>query len=375
MLSIKQKLARNYVNFRGWKTKRHIVVIESDDWGSIRMPSKEDYNYLLSKGVEVDKNYFDKNDSLESSEDLERLFEVLSSVKDRNGNHASITPMTIVANPNFDAINENGKTKYVYEKFTDTFKRFPNTSKTFEAIEEGISQGVFYPQFHGREHINVVKWMKAINSISTKEKLAFNARAVISGKMKNDNIVIPEYFSAFNYDDINELEEQKKILKDGLELFEEAFGYKSISFCPPCGIISTELNKTLYDNGVIGLQCGGQFVPLGNGAINRINHFWGDTNECGQIYWRRNCTFEPSRDSNNDCVNACLNDINVAFRWGKPAVINSHRVNYIGSIFVENRDVTLRLLGVLLKEILNRWPDVEFFNSKQLAEVILNDNR
>ena len=29
------------INIPGWRTNRHIVVIESDDWGSIRMPSCE----------------------------------------------------------------------------------------------------------------------------------------------------------------------------------------------------------------------------------------------------------------------------------------------------------------------------------------------
>lgn len=30
---------KNFSNLPGWRTNRKIVVIESDDWGSIRMPS------------------------------------------------------------------------------------------------------------------------------------------------------------------------------------------------------------------------------------------------------------------------------------------------------------------------------------------------
>ncbi|NTW32234.1 MAG: hypothetical protein HGB12_06370 [Bacteroidetes bacterium] len=33
-------------NIPGWRTDRKILVIESDDWGSIRMPSKETYSGL-----------------------------------------------------------------------------------------------------------------------------------------------------------------------------------------------------------------------------------------------------------------------------------------------------------------------------------------
>ena len=34
-------LKDKYVASKGFHTKRKLVVIESDDWGSIRMPSKE----------------------------------------------------------------------------------------------------------------------------------------------------------------------------------------------------------------------------------------------------------------------------------------------------------------------------------------------
>ena len=40
---------------RGWKTDRKIVVIESDDWGSIRMPRREVYEMSLKKGYRVDR--------------------------------------------------------------------------------------------------------------------------------------------------------------------------------------------------------------------------------------------------------------------------------------------------------------------------------
>lgn len=38
---LKDTAKRHFLNLPGWHTRRKIVVIESDDWGSIRMPSKE----------------------------------------------------------------------------------------------------------------------------------------------------------------------------------------------------------------------------------------------------------------------------------------------------------------------------------------------
>ena len=57
-------------NIQGWKTNRKIIVIESDDWGSIRMPSKEVYNKSINNGYKVDLNPYERYDSLASEEDL-----------------------------------------------------------------------------------------------------------------------------------------------------------------------------------------------------------------------------------------------------------------------------------------------------------------
>jgi hypothetical protein len=40
-------IVRNLANLPGWCTNRKIVVIESDDWGSIRMPSLTIFENLL----------------------------------------------------------------------------------------------------------------------------------------------------------------------------------------------------------------------------------------------------------------------------------------------------------------------------------------
>ncbi len=111
-------------------------------------------------------------------------------------------------------------------------------------------------------------------------------------------------------------------------------------------------------------------LPILNIMLKQIDKFWGNRGTNGLRYYRRNCKFEPSKNHNIDWVSQCLAEIDIAFRCGKPAVIDSHRVNYIGSISQENRDYSLRELGKLLKEVVKRWPDVEFMNSKQLYQIM-----
>jgi hypothetical protein len=44
-----EKVKRYIQNLPGKTTKRKLVVIESDDWGSIRMPNKAVLNTLIKK--------------------------------------------------------------------------------------------------------------------------------------------------------------------------------------------------------------------------------------------------------------------------------------------------------------------------------------
>ena len=88
-----------------------------------------------------------------------------------------------------------------------------------------------------------------------------------------------------------------------------------------------------------------------------------------------NCSFEPSIYPNIDTVNHCMKEIDTAFKWHKPATISSHRVNYIGSLHAANRSNSLKSLALLLNNILNKWPDVEFITSDKLGNIIGNENR
>ncbi len=90
-------------------------------------------------------------------------------------------------------------------------------------------------------------------------------------------------------------------------------------------------------------------------------------------FWRRNCNFEPYKDNTNE-IEKCLSEIDIAFRWGKPAVISSHRINFTSRIDKNHRDKCLNQLDNLFKRIIKKYPEVEFLNSAQLAEIIQKSN-
>lgn len=372
-MQFKRYLAKNYINAVGWRTKGHYVVIESDDWGSIRMKDKVTYEKFLRYGFEKSMCYFDWNDSLESANDLSDLFDVLHSVKGSDGHDVVFTPLALCANPNFEEIKKNSFNKYVYELVTDTYKRSGNTEKSYKLVKQGISEKIFMPQFHGREHLHVKRWMEALKSGKKSEQIQFETQSLTCTNLPDEKFVSTNlsWDPAFSFIKREELQELKEIVSDGLRLFQKLYGYKASSFGAPCGIVDDELLEYMKDYGILGLNCGQHFIPQSDGTLKLVNNKWGDRSRVGQVFWRRNCTFEPSRNQDKDWVDSCMAEIKIAFRWGKPAVINSHRVNFIGSIFPENRDKTLKQFRRLLNEIVKNWPDVQFISSDQLLKLLL----
>lgn len=361
------------LNIPGWRTNRKIVVIESDDWGSIRMPSKEIYNLFLKNGIRVDNDPYCRYDALESADDMISLFETLNSVKDKNGNPAILTANTIISNPDFQKIEESNFTEYHFEQFTETLKRYYPNENVEGVLFQGISHNVLKPQSHGREHLNVKKWLNALQHDDSATRLAFDYKTFGLTHETHPNI-ITNYMGAFDSSLTDDIFCYKKSIKEGLDLFEIIFGFRSKSFIPTTYTWSPLIEPILIENGVNYLQgLVNQRVPLNDGSLFSFKkgNFQGTKNNLGQFYLMRNCFFEPTLEGQqSDVVNDCLRRINIAFQWKKAAVICSHRLNFIGVIDERNRKNNIKLFRQLLKEIVKRWPDVEFMSSDQLGDTM-----
>jgi hypothetical protein len=362
----------NLQSIPGKRVDEKIIIIESDDWGSIRMSSKRAYNSLLDKGIPVNKSFYNKYDSLASSEDLENLFHVLSKYKDKLGNSPVITANTIVANPDFERIRQDNFEKYHYELFTDTLKKYSNTHQnSFDLWKEGIKSKVFIPQFHGREHLNYKRWLSSLKQ-GNKDAVAAFDENVFGYPLDAKSPFYTNYMAAFDIDNENDINDQVLAVQQGLEIFKEVIGYPAESFIAPNYIWHDAIEQAVAKQGIKQLQSGlYQFKPsLKKEQYKKVMHYIGQKNKYGLSYSVRNAFFEPSFSTGTDWVNNCLHRVDVAFKWKKPAIICSHRVNYIGAIEKSNRDNSLRQLDVLLKKITQKWPEAIFISSNQLNDYL-----
>ena len=371
MHSIRQKISRNIFNALGWRTKRKIVVIESDDWGSIRMPSKDVYEHCLTKGYRVDKNLYSRYDSLASEEDLDLLFNTLALYKDSNGRHPVITANCLVANPDFKRIRESDFSQYFFEPISNTFAKYPRHSNNLKIWKNASDQGLFFPQSHGREHLNVSRFMNDLKSGDQDARFAFDLN--MPGIFKKDKVENGnDYVVAIEYCNESDKNNKIQIISQGLEIFKDLFKSSSDSFIACNYIWHPDFEQTLSTCGVKYIQGRkNQLIPKGNyEGFRKKFHYTGQKNLLGQIYLVRNVAFEPCSNNNLDWVNSCLKEIENAFRWNKPAIISMHQINFVGYIDPENRDSSLFLFNELLKRITEKWPMVEFLNSAELGSLI-----
>lgn len=371
----KRNIAAAYARWlnysKGWKTNKKIVVIESDDWGSIRTSSKEAYDALNGLGYDMTKSPYTL-DSLESNEDLIALFEVLNSVKDANGNPACFTANMIMANPDFEAIKKSNFSKYSYEKVNDTLARYKDRDRVNQLWKQGHRDKVFFPQLHAREHIRYWDWLNDLASNNEETHLTFKYN--MCGVPRAISKFGISYFHPPYIDDEILLEENvdlQALVSEGVKLFNEEFGFESITtIAPNCGWTKS-IEKVWADNGIKYIQGGFLQEHHYKNTTEYIPHYLGQkSKENEQVYLVRNCTFEPAYSNDANYWQSALKQVEKAFVSNRPAIISSHRMNYIGAIKVENREKGLNQLQNLLRKIIEKHPDTIFMSSSDFVKLL-----
>ncbi|MFO0263820.1 MAG: hypothetical protein ACK53V_19495, partial [Planctomycetota bacterium] len=155
---VSQLFGDHIKNIGGWSSKRRLVVFAVDDYGNVRLDSAEAGRRISAAGVPL-THYMDRLDTLETSSDLESLFEVLDRFRDQAGSPPVFTAYTLTANPDFAELRSGcGDYRFLNlkETFDDASSRQPaNYAGTWSLWSEGIARGLIFPQFHGREHYNL----------------------------------------------------------------------------------------------------------------------------------------------------------------------------------------------------------------------------
>ncbi len=357
----------------GSRIGKKIVVIESDDWGSIRMPSLNVREILRQGGIQIDSNPFNKLDALELDKDYVYLIQNLDCIKQNYGKTPVITANYIMTNPQFQAIARAGFESYKYELFTDTYQNRDQDNRTNVAMNLAIDGGYIRPQYHGREHLNVPAWLSLLKKDNTQLTLAFNNEAfgidfkVPSGRSSN-------LMAAFDYENEKDFQFVKTSIIDGYSKFEDVFGFKSKTIVAPCHVWDERHEKIFKELGIQFIQSSLVQLLPGQDGYKKKYRFLGRKNRWGQRYLVRNIFFEPATLPSYPWIEKTLRKAKLAFAAHKPLIISMHRINFSSGIERSNRDQNIELFMELIENLIQMYPDIEFMSSDQLGLHLLQSN-
>lgn len=366
--NLKSNALQLATNLRGWKTNRKLLIFESDDWGAIRMPGKAAHKALQKAGIPVDRWRYDSLDCLEQRSDLENLFGVLDQFRDINGNPARFTFNFIMGNPDFEQIRNNGFTTFVHQHFHESYKHYYGDD-IGQLWKDAFIHNLGTPQFHGREHLNSLLWMRDLRSGLDETRVAFD-HGYFGMITRTSSPHQKSYLAAYWPENEDDLANIKMIIQEGMEQFKQTFGCQSRSFIACNYVLPKELELVLEGQGVCLIQ--GQRGNLRpdrdvNWGLKIDRRYTGQRNSLNQTYSVRNVMFEPFNGRTQDPVGEALSQISQAFRCRTPAIISTHRVNYVSGMSARHCDENLSKLRELLSVIKKQWPDMEFMTSTDLA--------
>ena len=360
--------------FFGWSTNRKLLIIESDDWGAIRTSDKASYLKLEEAGYDMALSCYNL-DALESNSDLSELYSVLNKHVDINGRPACFTANIVTANPDFKAISDGGFETYIYESVDTTCQRVTNSDQVINLWNQGLDAKVFIPQMHCREHLRYWEWMNrlyqgdketvdtfllkmcGLPAATSRSKTSFFKTPYVTEDILNKNST-----------------SMSELITPGFQIFNKIFSFMPSSVVAPNVGWTDETERVWASLGVQYIQGGRVQVIDGLSRRRFKQHYLGQKNKHNMMYLVRNCTFEPAKGLKFD-QHSALRQICKAFDSNKPAIITSHRVNYISRIKEKNRSHSLAQLDDLLKVVKKMYPNVEFISSHELGEIIRKDNK
>ncbi|WP_020538030.1 hypothetical protein [Lewinella cohaerens] len=372
-----RELKRWVLDLPSWRTHNPILTIESDDWGSIRMSSSQARDALKSLGHTIEANPYQLYDGLETNEDIDRLQEVLREVSGISGLGAVFTLNYCAANPDFEKIEEANFKRYFREPFHQTYQTYSKSQDVIEKVKNGVHGEVFEVQFHGAEHLNVNRWMRALQKGDKQTREAFY-EGIFSPAIASSTGYTMEYMDALDYDNRSEITQQIQSLNEGLNIFREVWGESPQSFIAPCYRWGKPIEDFLAANSIYFIQGQrAQLHPKNEPGFSqrKIYRYTGQKNKLGQIYSVRNVIFEPSLYGQKQALIMAKQQIRYAFKWKLPAIVSSHRINYTSRLDQTNRESSLAALKELLHWVKNEYTDVAFLGSSALSERIKKTKR
>ncbi len=367
------------IDWSSWK----VIVFESDDWGScFAFPSLGAYEHhkrtLQGNGNEKIWEDLPKA-TLEDPEDMERIFRILERFKGGDGRPARFQANYVMANPSAKIV-DGVLTRYQMVSLPNVPEGWPK-GNIIEKAKEGVRRGVWHREFHGYAHVNYRRHEADLRS-ETANGFPGEFRKEWYCWMKS---IQPKFASILEtYNELGEWSsnlsygEQLRDIREGLGIFRTVFGENPRSAVAPFYVWQGKTERALGKLDLRVIQGKNrQYNTLGlrkkmDSLDERIaENLWprgmGNFNRKWRVlYLHRNVDFEPG-ESPNAWARA-NEEIRAAWKRGEPAIVSTHRINYV-DLEKEAVEANLNQLEMLLASIQQNDPEAVYLTDWEVAQL------
>src|SRR6476661_5919795 len=133
---------------QGFSFSRPLVLLHSDGWGRVGVRDREGYEQLRTIGIPLGQNPFDYY-SLETSDDVIALRDLLKRHRDSTGRAACLAMNFLSANLDFQKTADAGFQRIYLMPLSHGLPGSWKRPGLFEAYRQGILDGVFIPGLYG----------------------------------------------------------------------------------------------------------------------------------------------------------------------------------------------------------------------------------
>ncbi len=308
-----------------WRAAR-VVVLESDDWGlsgffpesAPAAPARA----LLGGGFPAP--YWDS--TLEDSLDVASLAALLARHVGRDGLPPVLQANMIVSALEPERAEGDAAAPLAWRRIDlpDLPRGYPRPGLA-AAVDAAIAAGVWRPEFHGAFHYDPARRRAALESRPDLRPLL------------EETVLFPGSDTAWELGAWRATGELRAELAAAVAVFTARFGHRPVSICAPDYVWDPRCEGLWAEQGLTVIQAKREQRDSrrpGGGPAARLRKVlgraWDRWRHPERLYLDRNCRFEPAQAADSAAaVAGCVAAVRRAWARGEPAVIETHRVNFV----------------------------------------------
>jgi hypothetical protein len=308
-----------------WKRMK-AVVLESDDWGLCAWaPDSQAYRVLSDLPVfrsPIGRRY--GGSTLERASDVKRIAGVLSEFRGGDGFPPILQANTVMGAPDYARLQPPA---FACDELPIiglplTPSRWARHGLWGEIVA-AREAGVWWPELHGLHHLPETVWLKALRTGVLDARRAFEQQSPVCEAVVGSG----------EYDPREPLELRVRNLEHAVQRFQQLVGRPPESFCPPNYRADERIENEAERLGVRTFQ--GRPERPGGGWL-RLRHYleryrFPDVRGA-RFYLPPRIAFEPGAEGGELTmvgVAGALRGVRAAWSRAQPAIVSTHRANYV----------------------------------------------